>query len=725
MRKPMRFLPFVGWVPDLPLSSLGTVADIRNALPLSIDERTGATVYGPVPSPTDIVNVPLPRRPVGCIGFVRDNGDQVNLVGTEDNIYQLTTNTGWDDGLDVPAGTTVPTGLAYKENGELVLVDNNPDGFYVYSDGAWGALVPSPAAATNVTGVAVKSNGDILIADTATNRIYTYSSEVWDSGFAIPVAARAARSLAVAPNGDIVFADDVNTGGKFYTYSSGSWDSGVDFPDGAGFVRGVAARRNGDIAIIAIQSSDSGRYIYTYSYETATWDTGLPVLSTATNIQGLAVTHTDDFAIVDTNTDKIYVYTAPGWRSVLPAVIQNTLDNIDVWEFDLFGENVVAAAALHPPLILKADATQFALLGGDPPNAGSVAEVSGFAVAGDIEGHPNRVQWSGLDALETWGVSVAEMSDFQDLLGDGGRVQRVVPGERGLIFQERAIQRLEFTGDVTVFRIDNILPGMGTRAPRSVCWQGKDVFFYGLNGFYRMNIDTAELIPIGAGRVDQWFLNNSNISRIDAVVGAVDFVREIVWWAIPGDGYSGYFSTLLCYHFGIDRWSKVEIDNTFIGTLNLGALSLDQLHDSPDFPLATGIDTPGAPSLDDSKYYGTRGFAVFRYDSVTREYYASLLGGEAMNATISTGEISDPNGGRLRTTRLRPVVEGGDSRISVRARDKDSEPMRTVINSIALNSIGEATFRVDRRYQGFQVDIFGEFDKAYGVRANPIPAGAR
>ena len=308
MLRPMRFLPFAGWVPDLPTTSSGTIVDIKNAIPMSIDERTGATVYGPTLGPSRLTDTPVPDKPVGSIGFVKNDGTEVNIVGTEVDLYSL----------------------------------------------------------------------------------------------------------------------------------------GVD---GA-------------------------------------------------------------------------------WTSVVPASI--TLSSITAWNFELYGENIIAVAQDTAPLILKPTATQFALLGGSPPDAGAIATVGGFVVLASIEDHPMRVQWSGLDAAEIWGTSISDMSDFQDLHGNGGRVEALVPGERGLIFQERTIQRMEFTGSDIVFRIDNILPGAGTRAPRSVCWQGKDVFFYGLDGFYRMHIDNTEPLPIGAGKVDQWFLRNANTTRLREVVGAVDHHRELV-----------------------------------------------------------------------------------------------------------------------------------------------------------------------------------------------------
>ena len=52
------------------------------------------------------------------------------------------------------------------------------------------------------------------------------------------------------------------------------------------------------------------------------------------------------------------------------------------------------------------------------------------------------------------------------------------------------------------FRFDVLERGIGTPAPRSVCWLGDTVFFYSQAGFYAF--DGQNLVPIGSNVVDRW-----------------------------------------------------------------------------------------------------------------------------------------------------------------------------------------------------------------------------
>src|SRR5258708_13580651 len=92
-----------------------------------------------------------------------------------------------------------------------------------------------------------------------------------------------------------------------------------------------------------------------------------------------------------------------------------SLVSTDNWRFDQFNNLVIAVQVNTVPQ--KYDLSgggPFADLGGSPPSAAHIAIVNRFVMLTGLLSNPRRVQWSDLDAPETWTAGVG-LSDFQDL----------------------------------------------------------------------------------------------------------------------------------------------------------------------------------------------------------------------------------------------------------------------------------------------------------------------
>ena len=171
----------------------------------------------------------------------------------------------------------------------------------------------------------------------------------------------------------------------------------------------------------------------------------------------------------------------------------NYTDNAEKWNFAKWGNKIIASKYGEIPQVITLGGTVFADLAGTPPQARSISTVRDFVVLGNtLDGTDgavtNRLWWSGFNDEEQW-TSGTNQSDFQDLQGGGGAIQRIIGGEYGIVFQVNSIWRMTYVGTPLVFQLDEIEPKKGTPAPGSVVQHGVDIYYLGQDGFY----ETAQL----------------------------------------------------------------------------------------------------------------------------------------------------------------------------------------------------------------------------------------
>ena len=222
-----------------------------------------------------------------------------------------------------------------------------------------------------------------------------------------------------------------------------------------------------------------------------------------------------------------------------------------------------------------------------------------LVLAGDDD-KQQRVYWSAYRDPMDWTPSAATLAGFVDLPGAFGPVQAVVPGEYGVVFQTRAIWRMEIASPPVVFQFDQAETGRGTFAPQSVCWYGKQVFYYGHDGFYLF--DGQQSRPIGVGAVDAWF--RAQAASLVTVRGTVDSTNKRVLWSFSRvERATGAFDTILVYGWDTQQWSYLEVEHELLGEAISSATTLEQL--AALYP--AGIDSVAIP-LDSDAYRG--GFNV-------------------------------------------------------------------------------------------------------------------
>jgi len=390
----------------------------------------------------------------------------------------------------------------------------------------------------------------------------------------------------------------------------------------------------------------------------------------------------------------------------------------DWWEYAQWGQTIIATNYTDVPQVITLAGANFAALGGTPPRARHVGIVKDFVVFGNVNygagPTPNRLYWSAINNSADYTIAAATQCDIQDLQGDGGAIQKVIGGEYGLIFQERAIWRMTYVGSPVVFQFDLVERNRGAFAPQSVIGWGNVVFFLASDGFYAYLGGLT--VPIGAGKVDTTFLSDLQTSFAYRVNAAIDPLNKLVMWAYPGAGSTnGTCNRIMIYNWAVKRWSRIE------------GLSLDALVRFA----ATGYSLEGldaisgsidalSPSLDSPAWAG----GVQLMAAFDSSHKLNTISGSAMTAMVDTGETQLSPGMRSSVLYSRPLVDGTAASVTLGSRNRIAD---TISYGSAVNqdATGVCAHRSNARYHTARTVTASDFNFIQGVELTYTQDGER
>lgn len=400
----------------------------------------------------------------------------------------------------------------------------------------------------------------------------------------------------------------------------------------------------------------------------------------------------------------------------------------DCWEFVSWGQTVIGVDGnADRPQQISLGAAAFVSIAA-APKARHIAVVKDFVVLGNISDsatNVQRIRWSGINNSGAWSVDAATLSDYQDLPGNGGWVQKIISGEQGYVFQERAIWRMTFVGSPLVFQFEKIHDGIGAYAPESVVSFENLTFFLSTDGFKKF--DGTNLTDIGAGRVDKTFFADLTTQYVNNIRGVIYDQLKIVMWAYPGVGNSGgRCNHILIYSYAYNKWARVDLPSTIAGidtiaiasTLGYTLDGLDAVSSSVDALLY---------SLDDRIWTGgTLTFSAFDGDTL---YYFT---GTPLSAEVETAEQNlmatmEGNLNNLaQVEEVWPVVNGlsASATLTVKSRNVRTEAF-TATGAVTPNDTGFAEFHVTARYHRFKLNVTGVFTQIQGVDVTAVDGGKR
>lgn len=386
------------------------------------------------------------------------------------------------------------------------------------------------------------------------------------------------------------------------------------------------------------------------------------------------------------------------------------------WEFTQFGNQVVAVNFNDDTQIITAGGANFAALAGSPPRAKHVATVGNFVVLGNTsdttDGHrTNRIWWSGSEDITNW-TPATNQSDNQDLLGSGGAVNKIIGGDYGVVFRDRSIHRMDYVGTPIIFEINEVEPERGTSLPGSVVQKGRSIFYISQDGFYEL-IDGAYSNPIGAEKVNRFFLEDLDTNYKHRVSSAIDPVNNLAVWSYPGEGNSnGTPNKLIIYNWITKRFTSASITAQYIFngfTTGFTLENLDSFGTLETLPF----------SLDSAVWNG--GNLLLAGANISNQ--VGYFNGAALDAVIETSEFGGERTSKLRS--VRSYIEGdGNTSITIQIGHRSTlraNPVWTTAQ--ALNADGVADILRTSRYMRARANITGGFTHAKGLDPAFIEGG--
>lgn len=392
------------------------------------------------------------------------------------------------------------------------------------------------------------------------------------------------------------------------------------------------------------------------------------------------------------------------------------LASAERWKFVQFGNDVIASGGIGEELqkfTLGTDSA-FSDLSGTPPKGDFLAVVRDFVWVANVDTGSGRVPykayWSGFNDPTSWTAGV-DQSDFQDI-PDAGAITGMVGGEYCTILMERAIVRATYTGPPLIWQFDKVETARGCQVPGSVCNVGHTVFYLSDDGFYVF--DGSKSQPIGAEKINSFFLNDFNVAFKDKMTSTVDPQEQIaVWSYVSNSAIDETPDRLLIYNYALNRWSLANVKSDLVAPFFTAGYTLENLDN-----INSSLDALPA-SLDSPLYKG--GQYLFGGALGTK---ISAFTGDPMAATIVTGETGLATGNHNIVTRVYPYHEGGSVEVSIGLRGTHTD-LVSYTAAGTTNAAGFVPFRAQDRYHRAKMYISGNWTFAQGMDIDARKVGRR
>lgn len=354
--------------------------------------------------------------------------------------------------------------------------------------------------------------------------------------------------------------------------------------------------------------------------------------------------------------------------------------SVESWDVTQFGPKMILAngvSKLQSYTLNSAPTSKFGDLSAAAPVAKYVTVVRDFVVAANDTTDTSKVYWSDINDETDWTPGAASQSDSQ-ILPDGGDITGMAGGEYGLIFLERAIYRMTYTGSPFFFQFDAISRSLGCISNGSIAQYGNLTYFLADDGFYVCDGQSTK--DIGSEKVNRWFFSNAVPGEISTGMSStVDPVNKLIYWKFKNIFGS---NVLLIYSIELGKWSYAETIASSISYVLTPSVTLEQVDN-----YSASIDALTIP-LDSRVFSGGKLLLAG-----TSERKVIVFSGPSKTANISTGDIDI---GRSTVMLAKPIVDNGSGNIAVSSRDNLAERVEfgpdvvpDAENRVSLRSNGE------------------------------------
>lgn len=414
------------------------------------------------------------------------------------------------------------------------------------------------------------------------------------------------------------------------------------------------------------------------------------------------------------------------WTDRTPGTVYTTAAD-GYWRFAQFDDLVIGTNYADVPQAITAGAnTDFANLAliGTAPRARQIGVVGRHVVLGDtIDGTngsvPQRIQWCRIDDPTEWPTpnttdALNKQAGEQFMPGGLGAVTGIVGNDQfGIVLQQRGVSRMTYVGGDLVFQFDTIDATRGATYPNATVQVGNVAYFISDDGFYAT--DGVSVRSIGAERFDRHFVESVDSSYRYRVYGALDKVRNLIYWSYPGPGHiDGRPNRLLIYNYREDRIARAEdVSECILSGVTVGTTldSLDSLFGSID---------DLTPSLDSPTWKGGNA-TIYGF---TSDLLLATFSGAPGVAVIEAQEVELTPGGRSYISGVMPLVQSQEAvTVAIGTRNRLSDAVTYSAAQAPTSRTGFADFRADARFVRARVAITGEFPAAQGLQYQAQAAG--
>jgi hypothetical protein len=391
---------------------------------------------------------------------------------------------------------------------------------------------------------------------------------------------------------------------------------------------------------------------------------------------------------------KIYRIKASDKSITAKGTGYTTGDNM--WSFAQYGDT--ALATNYTDAVQKfvdfAGAGTFGALGGSPPKAKYMLFYRGhliLAFVNDGTAYPKKIQWSGLEAIESWTASLITGADSQSFPDGQGDITGIASmGDLFGVFHESSISVGYYSGAPYTFTFrHNAIKNIGCYVPGSLISIGPAALFWGEDDIY--SYDGNQLIPLGYG-VKETILDNLNLSKVDRVTAAHDPLSGIVYWSYPVGSVSTP-NRVLAYNYRAKKFTNIELTMECIFRLHTGGLDMDSIDSL--YP-----DIDDMPYHMDSRDYQS---GTVKMACVDTDNYVDTIDGMDLTGTLETGEVKDEDN-VLMVDRVRPRIDSAREDVKVRVGSRFDE--NDAVGYTSLTTVGNngyADLRSTGRYHRIEL----------------------
>lgn len=299
----------------------------------------------------------------------------------------------------------------------------------------------------------------------------------------------------------------------------------------------------------------------------------------------------------------------------------------------------------------------------DAPTARVIFSCNNVVFALDCDGNNRRMQSSGIGDHTAWNRLGANGKTFED----GGALLWGADLKNGAAFiiQDDASRLVQFGSAPggALYTIAKIADGRGTVGERSCVSFDGMVFYWATDGAYKFTL-TGGNEPIGAEKVNRWFLARVDQSRMSEIQGAIDPLNKVVQWRFPtlNDTDPAIFGGLLGYDWQLGEWTTATVRTTSLARLATPGYVLDAMD---GFGVLDGIDIP----LDSRFWQG--GQPVFA--ALDEDFKFGTFSGSPMAARLRSCVMNSPVTSKIGWAT--PISDAPNSTLALGTNDNLSDPI--------------------------------------------------